>query len=216
MSENDFASRLAAATPTPGGGAAAARVGLFATSLLRMAASITLSKTTPEEKSTETALAAVREVSERAAHLGDEFRRLEEADIEAFENYLSSLRLPKTTPQEKSRRQRARLDAARRATEVPLATLETALQTMALCRRLQELGSTLRLRAESDVGGALELAHAAFRAAELNVRSNLPTLEDSERVRLQGRFKECVSQLEHDYPRLRRAMLTWLESPQKK
>ena len=40
----DFAESLAAATPTPGGGAAAARGGLLATSLVRMVTGISLQK----------------------------------------------------------------------------------------------------------------------------------------------------------------------------
>ena len=47
-SHPNFAERLAAPSATPGGGAAAAQVALYAASLLRMVLGITLAKAPPE------------------------------------------------------------------------------------------------------------------------------------------------------------------------
>ena len=207
---DEFSERLAAPTPTPGGGAAAARVGLYATSLLRMVTSITLSKRAADEGTD--AADELRRVEERAVALADELRRLESSDVEAFKAYLEALRLPKATAEERSRRDEARAQAAAHATEVPLAMLGAALEVLELARRLVDLASTLRLRAESDIGGAVELAHASFRAAELNVRVNLPALGDEDRRVLEEWFRKLLARLDELYPRLRRAILGWFGS----
>lgn len=208
----DFAARLAAPTATPGGGAAAARTGLFSTSLLEMVTGLTLAKCEGARSKFPDAVAEVDSVAVRARELAGEFRRLERADIAAFSDYMTALRLPKGTPAEKATRRVAVRDAAVSATQVPLRTLEAALGVLELAGRLLQAASTVRLRAESDLGGAVELAHAAFRTAELNVRTNLQVLRETpECAKLEERFRRLRDRFDQEYPVLRRGILEWLE-----
>lgn len=196
---DDFAERLAAPTPTPGGGAAAARVGLIATSLLRMVTSITLSKSEAKPPDDPALLDEVRQVGDGATLLGERFRGLEAADARAFDSYLEALRLPKESTAERQRRDAARRRTALEATDVPLEMLEAAVETVDLARRLADVGSRMRLGAESDVGGAVELAHGAFRAAELTVQVNLPALGEEDRRRVEARHEALRERLRPAY-----------------
>ncbi len=197
MNEADFAERLAAPTPTPGGGAAAARVGLLASSLLRMVVGLT------GKKVEATAAAAELEVvAGQAESLSERFRALEAADIEVFERFMEALRLPRASEEEKERREVARRDAAARATRVPLDLLGTVVATLKLARSLQDLAGRAPLAAASDLTCAVEFARAAFRAGELNVDANLPYLEASVAARAREERERLREELEALYAEL--------------
>ncbi|MEM7234947.1 MAG: cyclodeaminase/cyclohydrolase family protein [Planctomycetota bacterium] len=205
--DSSFAEQLASSAPTPGGGAAAARVGRYATSLLRMVTSITLTKSknlTPE------ATRRVKALDASAVSLAGRFDELEAEDMAAFEGFLDAMRLPKGSDDEKATRKAAMRAAAKRATDAPVATLDAALETLSAAGDLIELGSEIRLRAESDVGCAVELAAAAFRAAEYNVCVNLSGLGEL-RAEYEAKLAERKQSLEERYPKLRAAVLDWLK-----
>jgi formiminotetrahydrofolate cyclodeaminase len=182
MSPDAFPERLASPAPTPGGGAAAARVGLYAACLLRMVVGITLKRTASPGKAQPPpeATAELEAILAEAEDLSLRFEKLEPQDVAAFEAFLQACRLPRSTPQEREAREEARLRAALQATAVPLETLERSLQALELARKLAEISRTTPLRARSDLRAAVELSHAAFRVAELNVSENLPHLAPDE------------------------------------
>ena len=135
-----------------------------------MAAGITLEKLTragateqakPPPESAEAAASAIRTALEEAVQLGGRFQALEAADVAAFQGFLDALRLPRGTAEEKERRRQARMAAAARATDVPVDTISAATDVLLLCQRLLELSRTTPLRAESDLGAAVELSIAA-------------------------------------------------------
>jgi formiminotetrahydrofolate cyclodeaminase len=214
IERDSFAERLAAATPTPGGGAAAARVGLYACSLLRMVTGITLAKLSkakpgPAGASAATPEAAVRAIEaagDDAAAIGRRFQALELEDMAAFQSYLDALRLPRGSPELDERRREARRTAAARATDAPVATIRTARDTLLLSRRLQELSRSTPLKAESDMGAAVELAMAACRVAELNIRVNLPELAPEKQESVVEEWKRLSHEASALYEELRRAL----------
>jgi formiminotetrahydrofolate cyclodeaminase len=208
---DDFAARLAAPTPTPGGGAAAARCGLYATALLRMVASISLEKSQPGELD-DRARRDVEQLDSRARSLGETFRRLEAADVAAFDAWIAALRLPKKSDDEKEARRIALLGAAREATEVPIATATTARDVLRLAGEAVELGRRVRLRAESDVGVAVEIANAALRAADWNVAVNLPAL-GAESSAWAARSNEIQRSGRALVEELRPRILAWISAP---
>ena len=218
-SPESFAESLAAATPTPGGGAAAARVGLLATSLVRMVAGISLQKmqgnTSSEEPSDERGPAILEEAAGSAVELARGFRQLEAADIAVFDDFMAALRLPKESEEEKSKRKLALCDAAEKATNVPLDTLSACLGVCDLIDTLLDAASVgvVRLGADSDLGAALEFSHAAFRSAELNIHSNLSMLgEDPRSEALVMRYEALQERFEEELPALRTRVLEWLET----
>lgn len=175
----DFAERLAAPTPTPGGGAAAARVALYASSLLRMVLGIELARRPDAEGGVD--LEAWRE---EAARLADELRRLEVADMSAFEGFLEALRLPRQSEEEKAARTEARRGAARIAARVPVEILARANDLLAVAAVLRRAAGGRPFRADSDLVVAAELAWAACRAARHTAEANCPELPHEEAAAL--------------------------------
>ena len=215
----DFAEALAAATPTPGGGAAAARVGLLATSLVRMVTGISLQKmqanASSEESTDERGPAILEEAAEGAVELGRSFRHLEAADIAVFDDFMAALRLPKESEEQKSERKLALCDAAEKATNVPLDTLSACLGVCDLVDTLLNAASVgaVRLGADSDLGAALEFSCAAFRSAEHNIHSNLSMLgEDPRSEALVTRYEALRERFEEELPLLRTRVLEWLKT----
>jgi formiminotetrahydrofolate cyclodeaminase len=169
-----------------------------------MAAGITLEKLGDDAASGEGGLRAeLAAIAEEARRLSGRFESLEDEDVAAFAAYLAALRLPRATPEEKERRRAARAGAAARATEAPLATLETARRTLDLAGRLLQLATRHPIKAESDVGAAIELAAAAFRTAELNVRVNLPEVAADRRAEFERRWQGLREPFEALYTKLR-------------
>jgi formiminotetrahydrofolate cyclodeaminase len=160
-----------------------------------MVGAITLqraSRRSPGSTVPEEAVSEVAAVHRSAGELSSRFRGLEEADQAAFESYLEASRMPRSSESENTARAAARGRAARVATEVPLEMLEAARDVVALGVRLLRVSETISLRAESDLFGAMELARAAFRAAELNVRVNWPSLASSDTGALRPRWDDVA------------------------
>ncbi len=171
----EFLDRLASSDPTPGGGSASAVAGAAAAALLGMVARLSAGK---GEDDAALAQASAAADAERVALLD-----LAERDAAAFDAVVQAMRLPRSTPEERARRQEAVQGALRAAAEVPL---EVATR----CAALLDLGATLAragaAAAISDVGVAVLLAYAAATGALLNVRINLTSLRDAAYVARTG------------------------------
>ncbi len=162
--------KFSAATPTPGGGSAAACVGSIATSLVAMVAGVTLGK-----KAYQSVEAEMRGVLSEALTLRDELVGLAERDSESFNAVMAAYKLPKETEADRAEREQAIQLALKGATEVPY---QTALR----CSRVLELAELVVTKgsksAVSDGGAAAVLAEAAVHAAVLNVAINLSAIAD--------------------------------------
>ena len=172
MTVRDFQAALASSSPTPGGGTAAAIALGQASALTVMVADLTLGK----EK-----WQGGWEISERAMLLGVKIMSrsgiLADEDSDAFDEVMSSFKLPRETEQDKSQRKEAIKSATLKATEVPFETAELSLKLLQL---LPELAMKGNANAVSDVGVAGLLASAACKGALFNVDINLSGLsEDS-------------------------------------
>ncbi len=148
---DEFLEALAAPSPTPGGGSAAAAAGAMAAALGAMVAGLAK---IPAEQYTQERLffsAAVRR------------------DARAYEAVLAAYRKPKE--------QRGPFveEALRQAAAVPL---EVAERAAALKRRLEELARQAPPKFSSDIETARALASAAVTGAIANVRINLASIAD--------------------------------------
>jgi len=173
-----FLSRLAAGTPTPGGGSAAALAGAMAAALARMVANLTLGR-----RQYAAVHGQVREMESALARLQEEFLELVVRDAEAFEGILSARRLPPNTEEEKALRRQAIQEAIREAARVPLATAERAVKVLEFLVYLAAVGHENAL---TDALVAASLAQAAVEGAAANVLVNADSLEDA---LLAGQFR---------------------------
>jgi glutamate formiminotransferase/formiminotetrahydrofolate cyclodeaminase len=165
---------MADATPTPGGGSAAATAAAMAAALAGMVARLTIGKKKyagVESRMKAMAAAADELRVSLTTSIGD--------DAAAFEAVLQAMRLPKSTETEVSVRSQALEQATRQAARVPLAVALAAADVAELAAEAAEIGN---VNAISDAATAAALARAAIRAAALNVQINAKTLADQSPV----------------------------------
>ncbi len=163
-----FLDALAAGTPTPGGGSAAAFAGAMGASLVAMVARLTIGKKKYIEVE-----AQVNEILNQAERLRRELTTAIDEDAAAFEAILEAFKLPRETDTERAARQQAIETATLNAAQVPLATASNAVQVMALAARCAAIGN---LNAISDAASAMAMSRAALTSAGYNVRVNVNDL----------------------------------------
>ncbi len=165
-----FLDSLAAGTPTPGGGSAAAYAGAMGAALAAMVARLTVGKKKYAEVE-----AQMTEIIAQAEHLRHDLTAAVDEDAAAFEAILASFKLPKESEEQQTARNAAIETATLKAAQVPLATAEKAVKVMELAERCAALGN---LNAISDAACAAALCRAALTGAGYNVRTNVNGLAD--------------------------------------
>jgi formiminotetrahydrofolate cyclodeaminase len=165
-----FFNELAGATPTPGGGSAAAAAGAMGSALVGMVCSLTIGR----EKYAAVE-AQMQDTLARSEALRAELTQLIDQDTAAFNMVMAAFRLPKTTDEEKAARSEAIQTATQKATLTPLATAQACAEVIELGQVAVEKGNP---NAISDAGAGVTFAQAGLRAAALNVLINLPSIKD--------------------------------------
>ena len=165
-----FIEELAAPTPTPGGGSAAAYAGAMGAGLVAMVAGLTIGK--KKYADVEAEMQAVRVVAE---NLRKELTQAVDDDASAFEVLMGTFRLPKETDEEKAARSAAIITATLNAAHIPLHVSEQVIRVMELALKCVKKGNA---NAASDAMSGFAMCRAALTAAGYNVRINLKSLED--------------------------------------
>ena len=167
MTVEEFADRLAARTPTPGGGAVAAVTAAHAAALGSMVLEFTVGKEkwAAHEDGNRRALARLGELRASALALADR-------DAAAYGALNALWKLPK----DDLSRARAWDAAVAEAIDAPQAILDLAAEVAGACAGL---GASTNPNLASDLAIAVDLARAAARAAAHNVEVNLPSVADA-------------------------------------
>jgi formiminotetrahydrofolate cyclodeaminase len=165
-----FLDEVAAPTPTPGGGSAAAYSAAIGAGLVAMVAGLTIGKKKYVEVEAE--MQAIRVHAEK---LREELTLAVDDDAGAFEAVMGAFRLPKETEEEKAARTASIQMATINAAHVPLHVAEVAVKVMELALRCVESGN---VNAISDAASAAAMAKAGLTAAGYNVRINVAGLPD--------------------------------------
>lgn len=168
--DRSFLDELAAATPTPGGGSAAAFTGAAAAGLVSMVARLTVGK-----KKYAAVEAQMWSILEQAEALRADLTQAVQKDAGAFDAILAAMKMPKDTEEQQSARVSAMEEATRGAMLIPLDVAQKAVQVMGLAVQVASDGN---INAISDAGSSAALARAAFTSASLNVRTNANALQD--------------------------------------
>lgn len=170
MTVTDLTAALAAASPTPGGGSAAALAGALGASLVAMVARLSQGRPRYQEHAERhaAALEAAETARLRLLELMDE-------DASAYGDYRKARQMPHGTDAEASARDAASRLAARGAASVPLAVVQA-------CHGLIEVAEGMvgrsNVSAASDLGVAALLLECAAQGAAENAIVNLPAVED--------------------------------------
>jgi glutamate formiminotransferase/formiminotetrahydrofolate cyclodeaminase len=170
-----FLESLAAGTPAPGGGSAAAYAGAMAAALLAMVARVTIGK-----KKYASVEDRMKEIEQRAESLRAELSAAVDEDAAAFEGVMAAYRLPKDDPESETRRTEAIEAATLHAAQVPLNVARKAEEILQISGDVVVYGN---INAISDAGSAAALAGACLNGAALNVRINAAALGESEESR---------------------------------
>lgn len=193
----EFTEKLAAGTPTPGGGSAAALSGALSAALLRMVCDLTAGRERYRDHEE-----AVRSIRTRAEGLRRDLLALVDRDAEAYDSVVQARRMAKRTSTEQEARAAAVSKANLFATETPMATADACAALMGLAVELAQIGN---VNAVSDVGSAALLAYAGLRAGIMNVRVNLGGIAEAEHA---AKASDRVRRLEVDAERLREEAIT--------
>jgi glutamate formiminotransferase/formiminotetrahydrofolate cyclodeaminase len=178
--KNDFIASLAAGSPTPGGGSAAAFSGAMAAALVSMVARLTIGK--KEYQENEKSLLKILEESEL---LRADLEKAVDQDAEAYQQVMAAYK-DKKNPNRGKLIQKATLTA----TEVPLYTAQKAQQVLEYAVKLAQIGNK---NAITDAGAAANLAYAAIISAAYNVRINLASLDNQKKKQ---KFLKDLSNIE--------------------
>ncbi len=165
-----FIEQLAAPTPTPGGGSAAAYAGAMGAGLVAMVAGLTIGKKKYAEVEAE--MQAIRVIAEK---LRMELTHAVDDDAAAFEVLMATFKLPKDTAEQISKRSAAIAQATLNAAHIPLHVSADAVKVMELALKCAQHGN---VNAISDSMSGFAMSRACLTAAGYNVRININTLED--------------------------------------
>jgi glutamate formiminotransferase/formiminotetrahydrofolate cyclodeaminase len=165
---------LAGASPTPGGGSAAALAGTLAAALVAMVARLTVGR-----KAYAAGEAQAGEILAEAERLRGELRRLVDEDAAAYEAVSRAYKIPKSDPN----RAQAIDDALLAAARPPAEVVKRGRRLLALAQTIEQIGNK---NAVSDARVAGMLARTAIDGASENVNANLAGMSDQARAKQAG------------------------------
>lgn len=170
MTCREFADETASESPAPGGGSISAYMGVLAAALGTMVANLSAHKPGWDDRWRE-----FSDYADRGRALVDRLMHLVDEDTAAFNGIMAVFAMPKSTEAEKAARAEAMETATLYATQVPLQTMEAAMETFALLDAMATEGNPASV---SDAGVGALAAEAAVQGAALNVRINAASLKD--------------------------------------
>ena len=170
LSTAAFLDALAAGTPTPGGGGAAAMMGAMGAALVSMVAHLTIGK-----KGYEAHDADMRALLAASERLRQRLAAMVAEDAAAFDSLMAAYKLPKASDDDQARRSAAIQLGLKAATLAPLACARAAAEGVRLAAQAVERGN---LNVISDVGVGVLASWTALRSAALNVHINAPQIQD--------------------------------------
>jgi formiminotetrahydrofolate cyclodeaminase len=176
MKLSDFLEKIAAKTPTPGGGSVSAAVGAMGAALGVMTARYS------EASDPEHALDEIK----------NEFLALVDADAEAYGAVNSAMSLPKDSDDTKRRRKEALQIALGEASEVPLKGMMLAVRGL---KALSDLAPICNKNLVSDLAGATAFLKSALTGCGENVKINAASLVDKiRRSRLEKEHERLTTE----------------------
>ena len=113
----------------------------------------------------------------------------------AFDGFMSVLRMPKDTDEQKKTRAEKMQEALKKATDTPLEIARVCLESLKIAEELSAFGNKTAI---SDVGVGAYVAEAALNSVLLSVDINIPSIKDiayvekanAEKERLMAEAKE--------------------------
>ena len=178
-----FLERTASGAPVPGGGSIAALCAAVSASLSEMVANLTIGR-----KGFEAIEYEMKEIAKDAFNYRGKLVYDIDRDSDAFNDVVSAYKLPKSTEENRSNRDRAIQQGLKNAVIVPLSVAKDALRLMELAARVVENGNK---NAVTDGAVAAMMARTSVLSALYNVKINLLSITDKAFV------KDVAKQIKH-------------------
>lgn len=175
MTLRGFVEEAASESPAPGGGSVSAAIGALGVALGSMVANLSAHKPGWDSRWRE-----FSDWADKGKHYLDQLLHLIDEDTAAFNGIMDALGMPKGNDEEKAARHAALQEATRRATEVPAQIMRTCYASMEVMEAMAKLGNPASV---SDAGVGALAARAGVIGAFLNVKINVPSLEDKAYVK---------------------------------
>lgn len=191
MNLREFANETASESVAPGGGSISAYVGALGAALAGMVANLSSHKRGWDDRWAEFSDYAVQ-----AQSIKDKLLFLVDEDTRAFNTILEAFRLPKSTSEEKSERQKAIQAATKFAIEIPLQVLRESLKIFDLAEAMVDKGNP---NSVTDAAVGALCARAAAYGAYLNVKINTDSFNDKAYVNKVLSECETLIQSANDY-----------------
>ena len=170
MTLADFADETASESPAPGGGSIAAYLGSLGAALGTMVANLSSHKKGWDERWKE-----FSDWAEKGQQYKDELLKLVDLDTAAFNKIMEAFSLSKSTPEEKTIRDKAIQEATKYAIEIPFRVMKAAYGSMEVIKAMAETGNPNSI---SDAGVAALCARSAVLGAFMNVKINASGYKD--------------------------------------
>ncbi|NEU27439.1 cyclodeaminase/cyclohydrolase family protein [Paenibacillus ottowii] len=164
-----FLKEAASAAPTPGGGSVSALAAALGAAMTSMTANLSQGEKFAQFREQMT------QVISNMERLSTHCEELMAADIQSFEQYMTALRLPKETDEEKRYRTHSLQTAVIAAIEVPMRLLEVCRDGLSQAYNIVEIANKNVI---SDLGIGAILFEAAAQSALLTIDINLASLKD--------------------------------------
>ncbi|MDD2352768.1 MAG: cyclodeaminase/cyclohydrolase family protein [Candidatus Caldatribacteriota bacterium] len=178
-----FLDMLASKSPTPGGGSTAALVGAMSAALLSMVGNLTIGKEKYQDVQED-----IRRLLKKSEKLRDDFERLIDEDVDAFNQFMAIMKLPKETKEQMEDRNKKIQTALIEAANVPLEIARRSRDVLFICKEISEKGNKNVI---SDAGVGAILADATLESAILNVKINLTMIKEKKiKIQLDNEIKE--------------------------
>jgi formiminotetrahydrofolate cyclodeaminase len=188
MELKKFLEKVAADTPTPGGGSASALAGALSASLVAMVAGLSYRKGKGNK-------GRMGQIRKRALTIQKRLFRAIDEDSKSFDAVIDAFRLPKGSEKERLYRGRKIQKAYQNATMTPQVVCQHSIQLLEYSKILIFKGNP---NAMSDVGVAAFLADAALAGGLLNIGINLVAVTEKNFIKKMNFLMERWSRKRND------------------
>lgn len=170
----EFMSKTSGSDPVPGGGSISALCGALSSALAEMVTGLTIGRKKYIDVEDE-----MKSIAPKMAEAQVKFLQFIDDDADAYNVVFNAFKLPKDSDEEKQIRSNAIQEATLKVALVPLEVAKTAVGIMDDIATIAEKGNQ---NAITDACVAMMCARTATFGALLNVRINLSSLKDSDKV----------------------------------
>ena len=174
----EFNNEIDSASPTPGGGSVSALASSIGVSLSRMVGHLTVGKKKFRALD-EDVQNKFKSIEEEFLLIKTELTSLIDKDTDAFNLIMAGFKLPKETEEQKQIRKQKILEGTIEAIKVPFIVARLSLRALRNMDYILKYGNKNTI---SDVGVSTLMLYSGLEGAILNVKINIPGLDDPHMV----------------------------------